>query len=69
MLGTVSYYNENHDGWYGEWVRLVVNGGSDIQCLIKGWIDGALVEGDDQSIREQRNFICFPCLGECKGKF
>ena len=42
VTGNVTYYTLDgaHDGWNGEWVKLILNDGASLTCPIYGWIAG-----------------------------
>ena len=53
ITGRVSYYNNGHNGWHGDWIELISKNGITFKCEIVGWIDG-----DDAETPKTRDFTC-----------
>ena len=67
LSGKVAYSWENAtDPWLGEWIRVILNDGNILQCLISGWISP--LNGDNDEQPSYRSFFCTPCVGDCEGE-
>ena len=50
----MTYASGTTDGWKGDWIIIILDRGTHLQCLIDDWIDGDNLE----IFTTRRDFIC-----------